>query len=122
MGNENLGAIDNPDDEFHASDIVYLLFNPVVFIVVIVVPLLVALFLTHLKVKQMNTAVKKTTADSFVKRESLNLTESRDIFLYSTVVCKPKPKEPPENHSSGGSSGFSGGGGSSGRVGHGGSF
>ena len=80
-GGENYGAIDYPSEEFHASDIVYLLFNPVVFVVVIVVPLLIALFLTHLKVKQMNTAVKKTTADSFVKRESLNVTESRDIFL-----------------------------------------
>ncbi len=117
--NENFGAIDDYDDSFHATDLVYLIFNPYVFVGIIVIPLLVALFLTHLKVKQMNTVIKKTTADTFVKRESLAVNEAHEIFLYSTVTATPKPKNNPDDHHD---SGFSGGGGSSGRVGHGGSY
>ena len=84
------------------------------------IPLLIALFVTHLKVKQMNTVEKKTTASGFVKQDSLKINEAHEIFLYSTVVATPKPKDNDNHHDSGFSGGSSGGG--SGRVGHGGSY
>lgn len=98
-----------------------------VFAVVIVLPLIIALFLTWLKVKQMNNVARKTTADAFVDSNSLHLTQSREVFLYSTVTSTPKPKNDPpshhgSNHGGGHSGGFSGGHGASGRVGGGGRF
>lgn len=118
--NENFGAIDDYNETLRPTDLIYLIFNPYVFVIVLVIPLLIALFVTHLKVKQMNTVEKKTTASGFVKQDSLKINEAHEIFLYSTVVATPKPKDNDNHHDSGFSGGSSGGG--SGRVGHGGSY
>lgn len=102
--------------------------DPGFFVLIIVVPLATALFLTHLKVKQMNNAQKKTGAAAFMNAESLKLTKCQEIFLYSNIVSTPKPQnDASHHHTHGGFSGsshggFSGGAGASGRVGRGGSF
>lgn len=102
--------------------------DPTFFVMIIVLPLAAALFLTHLKVKQMNNAQKQTGAAAFMNAESLNLTKSKEIFLYSNVVSTPKPQNNASHPNHGGGfsgshhGGFSGGGGASGRVGRGGSF
>ncbi len=59
---------------------------------------------------QLKSVRYQPAANNYLKANSLNITESRDIFLYSTVVRTEKPKS---NSSSGGG----GGGGGSGRSG-----
>lgn len=49
----------------------------------------------------LKTVRSRTTADSYVRDGSMNVTESRDIFLYHTVTKTPKPK--PQNGGSSGS-------------------
>lgn len=49
---------------------------------------------------QLKTVRAQATANSYVKNGSMNITESRDLFLYHTVTRTAKPK----NNSSSGSS------------------
>ena len=60
--------------------------------IILIVPAIIAFILMFAKLSQMNTAVKQSGADSYMKRETLNLTTSRDIFLYSNTVRTPRPK------------------------------
>ena len=41
----------------------------------------------------MKSVRNQTAAGSYVKDGSLNITESRDMFLYHTVTRTEKPKE-----------------------------
>lgn len=59
---------------------------------VLSVPLIIALIVTSSKAKKMKTAVSQNYADSYMKRGSLKITQSRDIFMYSTVTQTEKPK------------------------------
>lgn len=68
----------------------------------LVLPLLLALFMTWLKQKKMKTAVKNDYAANYMKPGSMRLDVSRDIFLYSTVVKTERPKP---NQNGGGSGG-----------------
>lgn len=91
------------------------------FVVLLGIPALVAFIMTRVKQGKMKTAVLQNTADSYIKNNSVNITKSRDIFLFSTVTKTPIPQN--DNHSSGHSSGgFSGGSSSGGHSGRGGSF
>ncbi len=55
----------------------------------------------------------QTAANSYVKTDSLRVTESRDLFLYTTVTQTARPKNEPDNDSGSDSSGgdYGGGGG-----------
>lgn len=59
---------------------------------VILAPFGISGIATGAKSKKMNTAVKQNYADSYIKRDSMNLTRSQDIFLYSVVNRTEKPK------------------------------
>ncbi|MGM9974900.1 MAG: TPM domain-containing protein [Clostridiaceae bacterium] len=61
---------------------------------------IVALIVTGVMRSGMNTVRKEALATNYVKRDSLNLTEQQDLFLYRNVVRSKKP----EPSSSGGSS------------------
>lgn len=58
---------------------------------VVIVPLVVAAFATHIRGKDMNTAVYNDYADSYM-RGSVNLTTANDLFLYSTITRTPRVK------------------------------
>jgi hypothetical protein len=60
--------------------------------IILIVPAIIAFILMFAKLSQMNTAVKQIRADSYMKRETLNLTTSKDVFLYSNTVRTPRPK------------------------------
>lgn len=74
----------------------------------LLIPLLLAYLMTSIKVKKMKTAVQNNYAANYMKPGSMNLSLSRDIFLYSTVTKTPKPKQNSGSHTS--SSGESHGG------------
>ncbi|WP_426350878.1 TPM domain-containing protein [Alloiococcus sp. CFN-8] len=64
------------------------------------ISLIVALIVTGVMRRGMNTVRKEAFATNYVMRDSLNLTEQQDLFLYRNVVRSKKP----EPSSSGGSS------------------
>lgn len=66
----------------------------------LVVPLLVAYFMTKKKTKQMKTAVENDYAANYMKPGSMNLSMSRDIFMYSTVTKTEKAKSSSGGHTS----------------------
>ena len=66
---------------------------------------LIAFIVVLIMKSQLKSVRFQPKANNYLKQGSLNITESRDIFLYSTVVRTEKPKS---NSSSSGSS--SGGG------------
>lgn len=70
----------------------------------ILAPFGIAGIATGSKSKKMNTAVKQNYADSYMKRDSMNLARSQDIFLYSVVnrTEKPKSDSSSTHHSSSG--------------------
>lgn len=74
----------------------------------LLLPLLLAFLLMQNKLGKMKTAVKQDYAANYMKPGSMNLTDSRDIFLYSTVTKTEKPKSNSDSHTS--SSGESHGG------------
>ena len=55
-------------------------------LLIIGVPIFLALFLTAIRVKKMNAATKSSFASNYIGSNSLSLTESKDIFLYSTTT------------------------------------
>ena len=64
------------------------------------VSFIIALIVTGIMRLGMNTVGKNSKASNYVKNESLNLTEKRDLFLYKNVTRIKKP----EPSSKGGSS------------------
>ena len=54
--------------------------------VCILIGLAVGLTVTLLMKRSMSTVRKQQKADNYVKADSFSLTESRDLFLYSTVT------------------------------------
>ena len=69
-------------------------------IVAVVVGLVVALIGTGIMKGKLKSVRFRSEATEYVKSGSLNITESRDLFLYRTVSRRERPK----NNSSGGSS------------------
>lgn len=58
----------------------------------IVLPIIIAAVATSIRGKRMNTAVYQTYADSYMKKGSMSLTESKDIFVYSAVTRTERPR------------------------------
>lgn len=69
---------------------------------IILIPLAVAFAFMTRKLSKMNTAVMQPGAANYMKPGSMNMNFSRDIFLYSTVSKKEKPKESSTHTSSSG--------------------
>ena len=61
--------------------------DPLLVVVIsLLIGLTVGLTATLLMKRSMSTVRKQKRADSYVKDDSFSLTESRDLFLYSTVT------------------------------------
>lgn len=75
--------------------------------------LIIALIYTFFLKSQLHTVKSKNSASDYLVEGSINITRSRDIFMYKNVHKTPKPKS---NTSSGGRSGGGFGGGSSTHV------
>lgn len=69
---------------------------------IILIPLAVAFGLMTHKLSKMNTAAMQPGAAQYMKPGSMNMNFSRDIFLYSTVSKREKPKESSTHTSSSG--------------------
>lgn len=76
----------------------------------LILPLLIAYFMTQAKLSKMKTAVKQDYASNYMKPGSMKLAASRDLFLYSTVIKTEKPKSNSGSGSHTSSSGESHGG------------
>lgn len=74
-------------------------------------PLLLAVFMTKRRLMKMKTAVADDYAASYMKSGSMKLELSRDVFLFATVSKTPRPKSGSGGHvsSSGQSHGGRGG-------------
>lgn len=66
----------------------------------LLVPLLVARSMTNKKTRKMKTAVENNYAADYMKPGSMNLSMSRDIFMYSTVTKTQKTKSSSGGHTS----------------------
>lgn len=69
---------------------------------IILIPLAAAFAFMTRKLSKMNTAVMQPGAANYMKPGSMNMNFSRDIFLYSTVSKREKPKESSTHTSSSG--------------------
>lgn len=69
---------------------------------IILIPLAVAFGLMMRKLAKMNTAVLQPGATNYMKPGSMNMNFSRDIFLYSAVSKREKPKDSTTHTSSSG--------------------
>lgn len=68
----------------------------------ILLPLAAAFALMTRKLAKMNTAVMQPDAMQYMKPGSMDISNSRDIFLYSTVTKREKPKDSTTHTSSSG--------------------
>lgn len=66
----------------------------------LVAPLLIAFWMMKKKLKKMKTAVENDYAANYMKPGSMNLTMSRDLFLYSRITKTEKPKGDSGTHTS----------------------
>ena len=71
-----------------------------VIIVCLIAPLLIALWMMNRKLKKMKTAVENDYAANYMKPGSMNITVSRDLFLYSRITKTEKPKSNSGTHTS----------------------
>lgn len=75
-------------------------FDPVfTLILALIVGFVIAIIATLIMKAQLKSVRHRSAASDYTKKNSLSITESRDLFLYRTVHRREKPKE-----SSGGSS------------------
>ncbi len=66
--------------------------------VALLLPLLIAYIKMKAKLRKMKTAVENNYAANYMKPGSMNLSVSRDIFLYSTMTQTAKPKAESGGH------------------------
>lgn len=71
-----------------------------VIVICLVAPLLIAFIMMKKKLKKMKTAVENDYAGNYMKPGSMNLTLSRDLFLYSRITKTEKPKGDSGTHTS----------------------
>lgn len=78
--------------------------NMIVLLCGLIIPLIIAFAVTRIKLSKMHTAVKDDYAANYIKKGSMDIRRSKDIFLYSTVTKreKPKPTETTAHQSSSG--------------------
>ena len=68
--------------------------------VCLISPLLIAFWMMKNKLKKMKTAVGNDYAANYIKPGSMNLTTSRDLFLYSRITKTERPKSSSGTHTS----------------------
>ena len=68
--------------------------------VCLIAPLLIAFLMMKRKLKKMKTAVENDYATNYIKPGSMNLTTSRDLFLYSRITKTEKQKSNSGTHTS----------------------
>ena len=73
------------------------------FLISLVIGIIIALVGTGIMKGKLKTVRMQSSASNYIKNDSLNVTDMRDIFLYSHVDRREKPKES-DSGSSGGSS------------------
>jgi len=71
-----------------------------IILVCLLAPLLIAFVMMKKKLKKMKTAVENDYAANYIKPGSMNLTTSRDLFLYSRITKTEKPKSNSGTHTS----------------------
>ena len=81
--------------------------------IALVIGFVIALIVVGILAAQLKSVRRQTAAREYMKPGSLNVTEQRDLYLYTTVTKVPRPKS---NGSSGGGGGGGGGGGRGGRF------
>ena len=64
-------------------------------ILALIIALIAYAISTRIKVNQMNTAREQADAHGYMKPGSFNLQTRQDVFLYSHLDRREKPKEPP---------------------------
>ena len=79
----------NNDESYTAQDILKMI--GISAIIGVVIALVICLIMKS----RMKTAVPKITANDYIRKNSFNITRSRDIFIYSDVTKKKRQK--PEN-------------------------
>lgn len=67
---------------------------------VVFAPCTIAAGMTRKKLSKMKTAVKQEYAADYVKEGSLDIRQSRDVFLYSSVTKTQKAKSDSDTHTS----------------------
>ena len=68
--------------------------------VCLIAPLLIAFWMMKGKLKKMKTAVENDYAANYIKPGSMNISVSRDLFLYSRIAKTERPKESSGTHTS----------------------
>ncbi len=86
--------------------------KPLWIVAALVIGIVIAFIVVLVMKSQLKTVRFQPAANSYVKNDSMNVTQHRDIFLYSTVTRTPKPK----NNSSGSGGSVSAGPRSSGKF------
>lgn len=59
--------------------------------------LVIALVVCLIMKSCMKTALPKITANDYIRKNSFNITRSRDIFIYANVTKKKRPQENKDN-------------------------
>ena len=82
------------------------------FMIVLVISAVIAFIWVGVMKSKMNNVRRNNFAANYVRPDSFKLTQSSDMFLYSTVskVTRPRPDSSPEGGGGGGSHGSSSGG------------
>ena len=70
--------------------------QPSQIVISIVVGLVIALIVTSVMRSSLKSVSKQYTAGYYVKEAGLQLTKSKDIYMYKKVDRTPKPKEQPK--------------------------
>lgn len=63
-------------------------------------PIIIAFWMMSKKLRKMKTAVENNYAANYIKPGSMNITASRDLFLYSRITKTEKPKSSSGTHTS----------------------
>ncbi len=69
-------------------------------VISLVVAFIISLIVTAIMKGKLKSVYKRDSAEDYVKNGSLNVTTSRDIFLYSHISKTPRPKETSSSGSS----------------------
>lgn len=75
------------EEAFTAQDILKMI--GISFVIGLVIALIVCLVMKSC----MKTAVPKSTANDYIRKNSFNITRSRDIFIYSNITKKKRQKQ-----------------------------
>lgn len=85
--------------------------NAIYYVIAWLIAAVLALIVTMAAKSTMNDAVRKAAANEYVKQGSVNITKSRDVFLYSTVTKTKRAQNSSGSSTHTSSSGRSHGGG-----------